>query len=392
MSPASAALLQAYADVIVRVGLNLQPGQRLLVTDPYELQGVSRHAADLVAAVSAAARAGGARDVRVIWADEERLIQAARRGLGWLFRARLNRHARLMRRHLDRGDALLFLQSSHPGLLAGVAAENVIRLRRHTSLLFGPAALRLAAAATNWTVAAAPTPAWADAAFPDLPVAERLPALWSAVFDACRVTPAHPRQAWVAHLAALERRRDQLNARRPATLRIRGPGTDLALTLPAEHVWCTARLTTRAGRPFVANLPTEEIFTVPHKDSAEGIVRVARPVACGGAVLDGIDLEFHQGRVVRARARVGEELLHRLLATDSGAARLGEVAVVPVGTSIARTGRLFHHPLLDENACSHIALGEAYGFTLRTPDEAAFNRSLIHVDLPLDPAAEVGFA
>ena len=126
------------------------------------------------------------------------------------------------------------------------------------------------------------------------------------------------------------------------------------------------------------------MFTLPHRDSAAGTVRVSRPVIYGGAVIDGITLEFRQGKVVRATALANEPLLQQLLATDEGAARLGEVALVMHETSLARTQRLFHHPLLDENTSNHIALGgRAYGFCLRAPDEAAHNHSLIHVDLPL---------
>ncbi|MDI1320359.1 MAG: aminopeptidase, partial [bacterium] len=132
-----------------------------------------------------------------------------------------------------------------------------------------------------------------------------------------------------------------------------------------------------------------EIFTAPHRDSAEGTVRVARPINHGGAVIDGIELEFRRGRVVTAQARTGAELLRQLLDTDEGAGRLGEVALIPHETSLARAERLFHHPLLDENAANHIALGEGYGFSLKSPDRSPLNRSLIHVDLPIAAAAPV---
>jgi aminopeptidase len=185
-------------------------------------------------------------------------------------------------------------------------------------------------------------------------------------------------------LLALQNRRDKLNSLRLTTLRYAGDGTDFTLTLPPEHVWCTAQLTLHSGVAFVANLPTEEVFTTPHKDSAAGTVRVARPINYGGAMIDGIELEFRQGRVVRASARSGHDLLNRLLDTDDGAVRLGEVALVPHATTLASSGRLFHHSLLDENASDHIALGEAYDFCLRSPNPRATNRSLIHVDLSLD--------
>jgi len=171
-------------------------------------------------------------------------------------------------------------------------------------------------------------------------------------------------------------------------LHYQGEGTDLTVALPPGHVWCTAQLATAAGLHFVANLPTEEIFTAPHRDSAEGTVRVARPVNHGGAVMDGIELEFRRGRVVAAQARTGGELLRQLLDTDEGAGRLGEVALIPHETSLARAERHFHHPLLDENAVNHVALGEGYGFSLKSADRTPLNRSLIHIDLPMAAAVQ----
>jgi aminopeptidase len=384
--------LRSLAEVIVRVGLNLQPGQRLLIAEPYELQGVSRHAAALVEAVGCSARQAGAPAIEVIWGDEAQLRQFAERGDRRGFEQKVASNARQMSASMARGDALLFLESSHAGLMAGVPVSEVDALRTLAWIHFGPVAQQLVRGTTNWTVACAPTPAWADTVYADLPVGERLPQLWLDVFAACRVGEPDPPAAWRDRLAALLRQCDELNARRQPTLRFQGTGTDLRLALPKEHVWCTAELRNRAGRPFLANLPTEEIFTLPHKDSAEGTVRVARPVVHGGVIIDGIELEFRHGRVVKAKARTGDWTLHRLLETDEGSSRLGEVALVPQATAIARTGRFFHHPLLDENALPHVALGDAYPFTHRGGltlsadqlDSAGFNRSLIHVDLPLD--------
>jgi aminopeptidase len=328
--------LRALAEVIVRVGLNLQSGRRLLIAEPYELQGVSRQAAALVEAVDRCAR--------------------------------------------------------HAGLMAGLPDGEVDALRTIARRHLGPIAQQLVRGAINWMVACAPTPAWADTVFADLPAGERLPRLWADVFAACRVGDRDPPAAWRDHLVSLRRQCEELNGRRSSTLCFRGPGTDLTVALPREHIWRTAELATTAGRSFLANVPMEEIFTLPHRDSADGTVRVARPVVHGGAVIDGAELEFRGGRVVKAKARKGESSLHRLLATDEGAARLGEVALVPPATAIARTGRLFHHPLLDENALAHVALGEAYPFAHRggmtlSADQlasAGFNRRLVHVDLPLD--------
>lgn len=431
--------LAAFAEVIVRVGLNLQPGQRLLIAEPYELQGVARSAEVIVEAVKRAA----ATDVEVIWGDGARLREFALnkdwRGYVQLVGA----NARQMQHYINNQDALLFLQSSQPGLLAGLPAADIAELRRIGWEHFGPIAQQLIQGATNWTVAPAPTPAWAQAAYADLPSEHRLAALWENVFEAMRIPrwsatagragenppgllrqgygahakpkqPAitlataggrvppqgNPSAEWEAYLASLQQRCARLNAQRHRTLRYSGEGTDLSVALPSGHVWCTARLTTKSGVPFVANLPTEEIFTAPHRNSAEGTVRVSRPVNYNGAVIEGIELQFKRGRVVAATAQTGADLLQRLLETDEGASRLGEVAIVgDVGGSLPpdlgssghqappanwqNSGRLFHHPLLDENAQSHIALGEAYTFCQRPPDDSALNRSRLHLDLPL---------
>ncbi len=336
-------------------------------------------------------------------------------------------NARRMQQYIDNQDALLFLQSSQPQLLAGLPAEEVAALRRISWEHFGPIAQQLVQGATNWTVAPAPCPSWAHTVYADLPSEQRLPALWETVFESMRIpgrsatsgrafenppgllrqgygAHAKPTQpaialataggrvpptyssiaAWHTHLHSLQQRCSSLNAQKHRTLRYKGDGTDLTVTLPPGHVWCTALLTTKAGVPFVANLPTEELFTAPHRDSAEGTVRVSRSISHGGSVIAGIELQFKRGRVVAASAQSGADLLARMLDTDEGASRLGEVAIVPGQTSLGRAGRLFYHPLLDENAHSHIALGEAYRFCQRPPDEAVLNRSLVHVDLPVD--------
>jgi aminopeptidase len=372
--------LRAFAEVIVRVGLNLHPGQRLIIAEPYELQGVARSAEVIVETVIKTAAA----DADVIWGDGPRLREFAEKADWRGFNQLAAGNAKQLADGIRRGDALLFLQGSQPRLLDGVPAERVAELRRIGWENFGPVAQQLVQGATNWTVAPAPSPAWAHTAYPDLPSDQRLAALWQDVFTATRVNEPSPLAAWKLHLRLLQRECATLNQQRLRTLRYKGEGTDLTVALPPGHVWCTAQLATKSGLSFVANLPTEEIFTAPHRDSAEGHVRVSRPISYSGAIIDGIELEFKRGSVVAASARAGADLLERLLDTDEGSIRLGEVAVVPEQTSLGRANRLFYHPLLDENATSHIALGEAYGFCQRPPDPAALNRSLVHVDLPFD--------
>lgn len=385
-----AARLQRYAEVIVRVGLNLRAGQRLLLAEPFELQGVARGAAELVAAVTTAARAAGAADVEVIWGDETRWREAAQRGGDLGFERELDHNGERMRAHARNGGALLFLQSSHPRMMVDIPARHIARLREAGWRAYGRVAPDLIAGRTNWTTAAAPTAAWAEAVFADSAPADARARLWNAVFESCRVDAPDPVAAWRDHLAELERQRDELNHRRAAAVRFIGEGTDLTVALAPGHIWCTAGLRMSDGRTFVANLPTEEIFTAPHRDSATGIVRVARPLAYGGGVIEGAELEFRRGEVVRARASFGDDLLQRLLMTDRGASRLGEVALVPRSQpALTRDGACFHHTLLDENAFDHIALGEAYPFTVGAAGVAVLNRSLVHLDLPIAAKVEM---
>jgi aminopeptidase len=407
--------LSAFAGVVVRIGLNLQAGQRLLIAEPYELHGVARSAETIVEAIkveafNAANTSPGM--IEVIWGDPERLRALVGRknwrGLAQL--AATNAHK--ISDYVRRGDAVLFPLGSQPDLMKDIPSDQAAEARRIGSEYFGPVAQALAHAATNWTAVPAPSAGWADSVYGELKPPLRLPALWDTVLEAMRV----PREescdaqgnavaaseaalvAWDGHLRALQKKRDDLNARRIISVSYQGEGTDLTLSLPPEHVWCTAAMRTKTGIPFLANLPTEEVFTLPDKNSANGNVRVARPVVVGGTVIDGIELEFKNGRVTRATARSGENFLHRLLETDEGAQRLGEVAIVIPNTTptfpasknpaVPETNlRSFRHVLLDENACHHIALGEGYEFCLKSPNADAMNRSLLHLDLPIAGSA-----
>lgn len=385
-----AADLRAVAGAIVRLGLNLRTRQRLLIAEPYEMHGVVPEAAPLIDAIREAAAAAGGSGVEVIWADPPRLRKMAVDSNWQGFGALVAGNARKLASAVRAGDALLFLLGSHSSLLDGVPAAARNRLRTITWERNGAVIQSLVEGATNWTLAPAPEPAWAERAYPQLPSEQRGAALWEDVRRAMRLggradDPAALEGAWLAHIESLETMAADLNRRRHRTMRLRGGGTDLKVALPADHCWCTARLCSeRDGESFVANLPTEEVFTAPECDSTEGIVRVDRPVGYGGSVIEGIELEFHRGAVVRHAARSGASVLAALLDTDRGSRRLGEVAIVPADAPLAASRRLYHHPLLDENASSHVALGHAYSFTSRRPESGSLNRSLIHLDLPVD--------
>lgn len=373
------------AGVVVRVGLNLQPGQPLLITDPYELQGVDPEALPLAEAVRELA---GPNTV-ILSADPDRLRALAAGSDSPGYERLIGDHVARLRQHLGRGGAFLFLTGSHPGLFTGLQPGRLSEFDRIKWRYLGPIIQQLVRGATQWTLVPAPTTPWANTAYADLPAGDRLPALWRTVFDSFRLDADDPLAAWELHLAALARRRDELNAMRHRTVRYIGRDTDLRLALPRSHRWCTAQLMAKRGVSFVVNLPTEEIFTAPHQHSAEGRIRVARPVAHAGSVIDGISLEFIGGRVVAGHATTGHDLLQQLLRTDNGARRIGEVALVPGRNRLNLAGRLFHHTILDENACNHLALGDAYRFCSRAWLPLALNSSQIHLDLPLDATVEL---
>lgn len=386
--------LAELAEVLVRVGVNLQPGQPLLITEPYEQQGVARSAEVLVDAVQQEAAKTGS-SVEVQWCDPSGLRQEVETGDREAFARRSRAVVRRAERHIARGGALLFLTGSQPRLFAGLPAERVAEFDRIKWEILGPLVQRLSRGVAQWTLAPAPSPTWAALTFADLPSEERLAALWQAVFAALRVEGCGSALAsWRRHLAELAALATDLNARRLRQVRYDGPGTDLSVQLPRAHRWVTAQLRTRAGVDYVANLPTEEVFTAPLRGRADGTIRVARAVPSMGEMLEGVALEFRGGRVVRASAERGGDLLERLLATDDGAAHLGEVAALrsDLGGAAAawtQARTVFHHPLLDENAANHVALGEAYPFCHTGWWKFGLNRSAIHLDLPL--AARVTF-
>jgi aminopeptidase len=380
--------LAVYADLAVRVALNLQAGQRLLVLGPISYGGVSPEAAPLVRRVVESAYKAGARLVEVLWGDEAmqllRLAYAPRDSFeefsAWLPKALVE--------HVEAGHAILSISANDPDLLNDQPADLVSAMQRAASRAVMPFRERVSRNDPNWAVIAAPSTAWAAKVFPGLPADQRLAALWEAIARLCRLHAPDPVADWRAHIEALAARSDRLTGRRYAALRYSGPGTALTIGLPAGHVWVSARTKSRSGIPFTANIPTEEVFTMPHKDRVNGVVRSTRPMAYGGTLIEDFKLRFVDGQVVEAEAARGEAVLRQLIDTDRGAGRLGEVALVPASSPVSASGLLFYNTLFDENASSHVALGSAYRFTMEggeTMGDEAFeraggNRSAVHVD------------
>jgi aminopeptidase len=286
------------------------------------------------------------------------------------------------------GAARLAITGASPLLLSNEDPEKVGRANQAVSKAYRPALELITRHEINWTIVAAATPAWAAAMFPDDPPQTAMAKLWEAIFRTTRVDNDDPVANWKAHDAGLQSRAAFMNEKRYSALHYRGPGTDFRLGLADDHLWMGGG--TRAGNGLycIPNMPTEEIFTTPHKDRADGTVRASKPLSYQGTMIEGIEVRFEAGRIVQANATRGLEVLERLISTDDGARRLGEVALVPHSSPIAASGMLFYNTLFDENAASHIALGQAYTSCLvngdkLSPEELAArgaNDSLIHVD------------
>jgi aminopeptidase len=387
-------LLEIYGELIVRVGLNVRAGQRLLIIGPLASGGVSLEAAPLVRHIAASAYAAGAALVEAIWGDEDLQLVRFQRAprdtfdqvSAWLPAALLE--------HVSAGHAMLSIYANDPDQLQNEDPQLIGALQQATARAVRPFRERISRNDTNWTVAAAAAPAWARRVFPGEEAGRATARLWEAIARLCRLDDPDPVAAWRRHLDELARRRDRLNARRYSALRYSGPGTNLTIGLADGHTWVSGQSLSRNGILFAPNIPTEEVFTMPHKDRVDGIVRATRPLSYGGSLIEDFSVRFEHGRAVDVEAAKGTKVLKDLIATDDGAARLGEVALVSYASPISQSGLLFYNTLFDENAASHVALGAAYKFTVadgEMMDDERFasvggNRSAIHVDFMLGSA------
>lgn len=387
--------LEKYAELIVKTGLNLQSGQRLLIGSPTFDSLTPLEAAPLVTLVAKHAYQIGARFVDVIWTDQQldliRLQHAPRDSFSeypaWQVNAVLD--------YLKHGDALLLIYAHNPDLLND-QDPNLLATMQQTGFSHSqPIMNYIERNAINWLVVSVPVAGWATRVFPDTPVEDQDKKLWDVIFEICRVKQSDPVATWQSHIRQLASRSDYLNQKQYKSLHMSAPGTDLTIGLPKGHLWRGGQLKSENGIPFIPNMPTEEIFTLPHKDQVDGFVSSTKPLSYGGALIKDFTLTFSAGRVVKAVAKQGEESLQKLLDTDEGASRIGEVSFVPHSSPVSQSGLLFYNILIDENASNHIALGNAYKFSIdkgeALSDEefaaAGGNHSAIHIDFMVGSGA-----
>ena len=373
--------LDRLANLAVRTGVALQPRQDLLITAPIE-------ALPLVRRIAVHAYKAGAGLVTPLFSDPELTLAryhyasdaAFDSAATWLYNG--------MGEAFDANTARMAIAGDDPMLLANEDPQKVGRANKANSIAYKPARERITQFNVNWNIISWPGLAWAQRMFPDLPPDVAQGTLADAIFTASRVDQSNPSAAWLVHNAALRKRSDWLNGQNFHALHFVGPETNLTVGLADGHEWMGGASTAKNGVTCNPNIPSEEVFTTPHAMRVDGYVRSTKPLSHQGSLIEDIEVRFDAGRIIEAKASRGAEVLTKVLDSDEGARRLGEVALVPHSSPISQTGLLFYNTLFDENAACHIALGQCYskcfsGEVDLSPDQIAArggNSSMIHID------------
>jgi len=345
--------LDRLAEVAIKVGLQLQPGQDLVLTSSIAALPLTRRIVEH-------AYKAGAGLVTPIFNDDEITLARFRHGAddgfdhaaGWLYEG--------MAKAFSNNAARLAVRGDDPSLLSGQDASKVARANKANSMAYQPALEKITGFDINWNIVAYPETAWARQVFPGVSDEVAVGKLADAIFAASRVDGDDPIGAWKLHNAVLKARTEWLNGHRFHALHFTGPGTDLTVGLADEHEWMGGASTAKNGITCNPNIPTEEVFTTPHAQRVDGYVRSTKPLAHGGTLIRDIEMRFEGGRAVEVKASSGGQVFNKVLDTDEGARRLGEVALVPHSSPISKSGLLFFNTLFDENAACHIAMGQCY--------------------------------
>ncbi len=381
------AQLDKYAEVAVRVGLNIQPGQSLWINAPI-------HVPELVRSIVRKAYEAGAKDVHVEWYDDA--VKQLKYNLApdEAFEHYPSWRVQAMEELAVTDGAYLWIDSSDPELLVGVPTNRIAAASKAGGKALAKWREYMTADKFTWSIIGAPSPAWASRVFPQMGQQQAVEALWQAIFQAARATGDDPVRGWKEHDAELNRRREALNRKRYKKLHYRAPGTELTVALPDGHIWCGGSSENERGTVFFANIPTEEVFTSPLKEGTNGYVTSTKPLSYQGNLIENFTLSFENGRIVDYRAEKGSDALKALLEVDEGSVYLGEAALVPHHSPISDSGIVYFSTLYDENASCHLAIGNAYAFCLEngktmTLDErrqAGLNTSITHVDFMIGSA------
>jgi len=373
--------LALYAKLAIRGGVNLQPGQELLLYADI---------ADAVFArlIAAEAYKSGAKNVHILYGDEQAVLIRYKDGNDEAMHYAPNWFYDGLTVAMKGNTSRLGILSSDPNLLKNVAPEKIANYSKTQGLAMRSIMDIITQGQINWSLVGAPSPAWAKQVFPGDEEKIAVQKLWDAIFSVSRVLEDDPIASWTNHCDSLEKRQEWMNQRRFTEVHFTGPGTDLKVGLAENSIWQGGWGHSTKGIKHGPNVPTEEVFSMPHRLNVNGKVSSTKPLSVRGQVVDGIEVEFKDGAIIKASAKKGEDTFLKLLDTDPGAKHLGEVALVPNSSKVSQSNVLFYNTLYDENAASHIALGKSYagnmpGYPTLTKQERlekGSNDSLIHVD------------
>ncbi|HFH9839792.1 TPA: aminopeptidase [Streptococcus suis] len=374
--------LAKYAKLLVSTGINVQPGHTVQLT-------IGVEQAELARLIVKEAYAHGAKEVLVNWLDDviarERLVNVDVELLEQVHPQRITEMNYLLERKASR----LVVLSEDPGAYDGVDPEKLSRNARALSQALQPMRQATQANKVSWTLGAASGLEWAKKVFPNAASDEEaVDLLWDQIFKTCRIYEEDPIKAWEEHEARLVAKAKVLNDEQFVKLHYTAPGTDLVLGMPKNHLWEAAGSVNAQGEHFIANMPTEEVFTAPDYRVADGYVTSTKPLSYNGNIIEGIKVTFKDGEIVDVTAEKGDEVMKKLVFDNAGARGLGEVALVPDKSPISQSGVTFFNTLFDENASNHLAIGQAYAFSIEGGTEmsqeelkeAGLNRSDVHVD------------
>ncbi|NMA82285.1 MAG: aminopeptidase [Epulopiscium sp.] len=373
--------LEKYADLAIRTGVNIQENQELLIMAPIET-------APFVRKVAKKAYEAGAKNVHVDWSDEDltltKFLLAPDEALKEFPLWKAKGYVEMA----EGGCAVLSISASNPDLLKNIDPEKIALSNKARAIALEDFRAYMQNNKISWSIVSIPTAAWATKVFPTTTEEVAVEKLWDAIFSVTRVHEEDPIKAWEQHLTNLNTKLDYLNGKKYMKLHFKAPGTDLTVELPKGHIWLGADANNEKGASFIANIPTEEVFTLPAKYGVDGILASKKPLNYNGTIIDNFSLTFEKGKVVDFTAETGYETLKNMLNTDEGARYLGEVALVPHDSPISNSNILFYNTLFDENASCHFAFGSAYpvclegGENLSKEDleKQGCNTSLIHVD------------
>ena len=373
--------VKKYAELTIKVGVNVQADQPLWISAPLGTE-------DFVRIVVKEAYLAGARNVHVQWYDEEIMRTHYELAPEDVFYEYPSWLATAHEWVVDVKGAFLQIEANDPDLLKGIEPDRILNYEKASGDALDRFYEAIEKDEISWSIVAIPSEKWADKVFPELPQPDRVPSLWERIFTSVRIDQPDPISAWKSHIQTLSDKAAQLNSLCLQSLHYSDRGTDLSIELHEDHIWLTGASKTPLGTDFIANMPTEEVYTVPVRTGVNGKVTSTKPLAYNGNVIEGFTLTFVDGKITDVSAEVGEEILKKLIDTDEGAAYLGEVALVPHQSPISNSGVLFFNTLFDENASNHLAIGSSYPTCIKDGnilsdeerEEKGLNESVVHED------------